>query len=144
MKRIVIVCVTCIVLATCASSAPRQIKIKVVNGRNGEPVKEAIVDVTFGGRVVPPPTQLVTTSDGSADLKVPDSAETIVISGQLIVDCRPDNHKNYTEDKAYRIQEILTKGVVAENTCGKAKNQQTPGVLIFYVRPPHWWDKPHD
>ena len=101
------------------------------------------MDVTFGGKVVAPPTQVVTTSDGSARLQVPDSAETIVISGQLIVDCRP-NHKNYTEDKTYRVQEILSKGMVAENACGKAKNQPTPGVLIFYVRPPHWWDKPHD
>ena len=102
------------------------------------------MDVSYGGKVVPPPTQVVTTSDGSTNLQVPDSAESILISGQLIVDCRPDNHKNYTEEKSYRIQEILTKGVVAENTCGKAKNQQTPGVLIFYVRPPHWWDKAHE
>jgi hypothetical protein len=144
MKRIVIACVTYIVLATSASSAPRQIKIEVLNGRNGEPGKEAIVDVSFGGKVVPAPRQVVTAIDGSASLQVPDSAETIVISGQLNIDCRPNDHKNYTEEKTYRVQEILSRGVVAENTCGKAKNLPMPGVLIFYVRPPHWWDKPHD
>ena|ERR1700761_9438963 len=144
MSRIVIVCVTCLLLTTCAHSAPRQIKIKLINGRNGEPVKEAIVDVSFGGKVIPPPTQVVTNSDGDANLQISNSAETIMISSQLVVDCRPENHKNYIEENAYRIQEILSRGVATENTCGKARVQQTPGVLIFYVRPPHWYDKKHD
>lgn len=88
--------------------------------------------------------QVTTTNDGNASVLVPDSVDTIVIAGQRIGDCRAGKRKSYIEGNVYRVQEILRTGVVAENACGKARNQPAPGVLIFYVRPLHWWEKMHD
>jgi hypothetical protein len=145
MSRVAIVCVIAIVLTTwVCPAAAAQITIKVVNGHNGKPLKGTTVDVWFGKKAVPPPTQVTTTNDGNAFLAVSDSIETIVIVGQGVGDCRAGIRKSYIEGNVYRVQDILRRGVVAQNTCGKARNQPTPGVLVFYVRPLHWWEKMHD
>jgi hypothetical protein len=145
MSRTVVICVTAIILSiwVCPIAAG-QIAIKVVNGHNGKPLKGTTVDVWFGKKALPPPTQVTTTNDGSAFLAVPDPIETIVIAGQGVGDCRAGKPTSYIEGNVYRVQDILRTGVVAQNTCGKARNQPTPGVLVFYVRPLHWWEKMHD
>ena len=145
MSRVAIVWVIGIVLATWVCPvAAAQITIKVVNGHNGKPLKGTTVDVWFGKKALPPPSQVTTTNDGNAVLAVPDSIETIVIVGQGVGDCRAGKRKSYIEANVYRVQDILRTGVVAQNTCGNARNQPTPGVLVFYVRPLHWWEKMHD
>jgi hypothetical protein len=145
LGRVAIVWVMGIVFATwmCPVSAA-QITIKVVNGYNGKPLKGTTVDVWFGKKALPPPTQVTTTNDGNAFLAVPESIETIVIGGQGVGDCRAGKRKSFLEGNVYSVQDILRTGVAAQNTCGKARNQTTPGVLIFYARPLHWWEKTHD
>lgn len=145
MSRALIVRVIAILLATWVSPAEAgQITIKVINGHNGKPLKGTTVDVWFGRKASPPPTQVRTTNEGNASLLVPESVETIVIAGQRVGDCRAGNPKSYIEGNVYRIQDILRTGVVAQNKCGKARNQPTHGVLVFYVRPLHWWEKMRD
>lgn len=144
MSRAVVVSVIAFVLAIPVRSvAAAQITIKVVNGHNGKPLKGITVDVWFGTEAVPPPTLVTTTNDGTALLAVPHSGETIVIAGQWVGDCRAGKRKtkSYIDGNVYRIQDIVRTGLVAENTCGKARNQPTPGVLVFFVRPLHWWEK---
>jgi hypothetical protein len=145
MSRVVIVCIIAIFLAiwVCPVAAG-QVTIKVVNGHNGKPLKGTTVGVWFGRKASPPPTQVTTTNDGNTFLPIPDSIETMVIAGQRVGDCRAGNRKSYIEGNVYRVQDILRTGVVAQNTCSNARNQPTPGVLVFYVRPLHWWDKMHD
>lgn len=145
MSRAIIVCVIAIVLASWVYPvAGGQITIKVVNGHNGKPLKDTTVDVWFGRKASPPPTLITSTNDGDAFLPIPDSVETIVIAAQRVGDCRAGNRKSYVEGNVYRVQDILRMGVAAQNTCGKARNQPTPGVLVFYVRPLHWWGKMRD
>jgi hypothetical protein len=87
LGRVAIVWVMGIVLATwVCPMAAAQITIKVVNGCNGKPLKGTTVDVWFGKKALPPPTQVTTTNDGNAFLAVPDSIETIVIGGQGVGD----------------------------------------------------------
>jgi hypothetical protein len=145
LGRVAIVWVIGIALATwvCPVTAS-QITIKVVDGQNGKPLKSTTVDVWFGKKALPPPTQVTTTNDGNAFLAVPDPIETIVIVGQGVGDCRAGKRKSFLEGNVYSVRDILRTGVVAQNTCGKARNQTTPGVLVFYVRPLHWWEKMHD
>ena len=141
MSRILVACVLVFVLATSVHPATRQITIKVVNGHDGKPFKNTTVDVWYGTKAIPPPMLVTTTDDGYATLAVPDAIETIMIAAQLVGDCRSGEPKNFIENNVYRVQDILRTGVVAENACGKTKSQQTPGVLVFYVRPLHWWEK---
>jgi hypothetical protein len=137
--------VIAIVLATgVCPVAAAQFTIKVVNGHNGKPLKRTTVDVWFGNQALPPPTQVTTTDDGNARLAVTGSVETIVIAGQWVGDCRAGKLKSYIDGNVYSVHDILQTGVVTQNTCGKARTQPTPGVLVFYVRPLHWWEKIHD
>lgn len=121
--------------------AEQQIKIKVFDGRNGKPRKNTTVNIWYGAKIVPPPTQVATENNGNAFLNVPGSTERILITGQWVADCRAVKRRNYIEENAYRVQDILKTGVVAQNLCGKLQAQSTPGTLLFYVRPFHWWEK---
>jgi hypothetical protein len=86
-------------------------------------------------------TQVTAENNGNAFLNVPGSTERILITGQWVADCRAVKGRNYIEENAYRVQDILETGVVAQNLCGKSQGQSTPGTLLFYVRPFHWWEK---
>src|SRR5215475_5087355 len=131
MSRAILSFGVAIFLLTCVySTAARQITIKVVNGHDGKPLRDTTVYIWFGTKALPPPTQVTTTNDGSASLTVPDSVETIVIAAERVADCRAGKQKSYIEENAYHIQDILRTGAVAQNTCGKASNQATPGVLV--------------
>jgi hypothetical protein len=145
MSRVAIAWFIGIVLATwvCPATAA-QITIKVFNGHNGKPLKGTTVDIWFGKKALPSPTQVTTGNDGSAFLTVHDPIETILVAGQGVGDCRAGKRKDYIEGNVYSVQDILRTGVVAQNTCGKTRNQTTPGVLVFYLRPLHWWEKLHD
>lgn len=121
--------------------AEQQITIKVFDGRNGKPRKNTTVNIWYGTKVVPPPTQVATENNGNAFLNVPGSTERILITGQRVADCRAVKRRNYIEENAYRVQDILETGVVAQNLCGKSQGQSTPRTLLFYVRPFHWWEK---
>ncbi len=145
MSRVAI-CVIAIVTLLCPVAAEQQITIKVVDGRNGKPLKNTTVDIWFGTKASPPPTQVNAASDGSAVVVIPASRETMLIAAQSVADCRAGREagKSYIEKNVYRVEDILHTGVVAQNMCGKATGQPTPGVLVFYVRPLHWWEKMHD
>jgi hypothetical protein len=125
MSRVT-VCVIAIVLATWARPvAAGQITIKVVNGHTGKPLKATTVDIWFGRKASPPPTQVTTTDDGNSLLPFPDSIETILIAGQGVGDCRTGNLKSYIEGNVYRVQDILQRGIVAQNACGKTRSKAT-------------------
>lgn len=121
--------------------AEQQITIAVVDGRNGKPRTNTTVNVWYGTKIVPPPRQVTTGLDGKAVLNVPGSTETILINGRRVADCRATERRNHIEQNAYQVKDILEKGVVAQNLCGKSQAQPTPGTLMLYVRPVHWWEK---
>jgi hypothetical protein len=121
--------------------AEQQITIEVVDGWNGTPRTNMTVNVWYGSKIGPPPTQVTTGIDGKAVLNVPGSTEAILIMGQSVADCRANKRRNYIEQNAYQVKDILQAGVVAQNLCGKSQAQSTPGTLLLYVRPVHWWQK---
>lgn len=144
MHRLAIVLVIAISLTILVSSAAaeKRITIKAVDGHSGKPFKGITLDLWFGAKAVPPPVRVTTGADGSAVVVIPDSVESIVIAAQKVGDCRAgkEKGKSYIDENVYRIQDILQTGVAAQNLCGKAKRQESRGVLIFYIRPLHWWE----
>ena len=38
----------------------------------------------------------------------------------------------------YSVDDILERGIVTENVCGKTRAKPVPGVLTLYVRPRTW------
>ncbi len=70
------------------------------------------------------------------------------VMGDYYVACQeysfPRPPKNAPPRRAfpnYSIRKILRTGVVAANTCGKARAKPEPGELIFFERPRTFWEK---
>lgn len=154
-----------VILATlCNSSVFAQgIRIRLLNGRNGHPIKDCLNVWTspvqrtpFVVRTQKNGIAVVVINDRNASEErqivapckaVPTSAsiahaDTIGVWPDLEVDCRPRNEIGIspTRTKFYSVDEILKIGVAVTNTCGKFKTNPVPGELIFYVRPAHWWE----
>lgn len=145
----------------------QEIRIKVLDGRNGHPMKNVCIGIT------------VTSERNNEDLEAPvDNKDGVAVlhlsAGKITAewpsdtrcdrvfptetalpeggdyrispnagdDCRPIlNHQpNYAP--WYSIKEILQHGVVPENHCGKATAQAEPGELILFIRPIPWWALP--
>jgi len=113
------------------------IVIRVVDGRTGHAISDEKlqlwIDSETGSAI-----SISTDSGGVARLDVPRSAK-LILSANLYVDCRYSKQTG-SERPSYLVSDILQSGVLAANTCGKLKIAPTPGELIFFVRPEHWWE----
>ena len=128
----------------------QQITVKLIDGRNGQPLQHQTVGVWLGEEGVGMPTiWLNTTHDGTALLPVQHEHQSFMMAGISLVDCRAggkhrDNGTNRAanaDNGVYHFADVLSSGVVAENNCGKTTIQLVPGQMILFVRPPHWWEK---
>jgi hypothetical protein len=80
-------------------------------------------------------------------MPVPNGADAIVVTGGYYVACqeygevRSGDRLERFIPPSYSIRKILESGVSATNTCGKFRAQAKPGELIFFVRPPTFWER---
>lgn len=145
-----------------------QIKIKVLNGRNGQPLEKSCVYVQvwktpreFSAEEIATdhkgvaPIRLsyddASVSPGRKDsacfrgatvdavLRYGDSVN-IVPNRDTAVDCRPGTNPSVRRDYSYPLKLIVRRGIVLANTCGKAAATPTPGEVILFVKPVHWWN----
>jgi hypothetical protein len=129
-------------LATVLCSAQQsRIVIRMLNGKNGHPIGDASVNVWLGNEV-------------SALQKIPDANDEIGLDlagvepriirvmPNMRMDCRSSNgHSPDGEKIPYSLDEILSKGIVGANVCGKATASPTPGVLILFFRPMKFYER---
>lgn len=121
----------------------QQITIKLIDGRNGRPLKHQVIDVWFGERANGYPLQAKTGEDGNTAVGVPRAEKHFVVAGEWLADCRGGNKagKSFIDSNVYDVAQVLTRGVSTQNSCGKAPREPIPGTLTFFVRPMHWWEK---
>lgn len=112
-----------------------RIVIRFLNGKNGKSISDRQVTIQFGSGAA---NWLDANSSGEIVLEVPRmEARDIRVRPDHYFDCR------FKHDQAgpaglelkYLLDEILSKGIVGGNLCGKASAQPTPGVLTLYLRP---------
>jgi hypothetical protein len=137
---------TLLALLLSLSATAQQVTVKVVEGRNGHALKQQSIGLWLGERAIGNPTVArIKSSDGSAVFSVSGVQQSFVISGFGLVDCRPqvvsDKATGEFKQDVYRFADVLRHGVVARNQCGNPVMQALPGQLIFFARPPHWWEK---
>jgi hypothetical protein len=148
----------------------QEIRIRVLNGRNGKPITNECLNVWipnfYGAHIV-----ARTNGEGVVVLHLaedelvadvacpgwpvrasrPKSADTITVSGDYYVACQeygkvvPGDAANRDLMKqvmpSYPIKKVLESGLAAGNACGKFRVEAKPGELIFFVRPPTWLEK---
>jgi hypothetical protein len=110
----------------------QEIRIRVVDGRNGHPIGDERVNVLFdaerSARLVP------TDRSGVATVNLgTDDVETIRITSDYYMPCQP--HPKDSPFVSYSIKEVLQSGIASSNLCGKIEGSPKPGELIFFVRP---------
>jgi len=112
-----------------------KIILRMLNGKSGKPIwRHDLTNVWLG-------------DEKSYSLHRTDSKGEIVIDFSNVepfeirilpstyADCRFRGDQTSARLVRYSLDEIVSKGVVGENLCGKARASPTPGVLVVYVRP---------
>jgi len=79
-----------------------------------------------------------TDSAGVAVFSIPATREALHVLSGYYFDCQPF-HKGAPRP-AFNVEEILSTGVVSENTRGAARLQSHPGELVVFVRRFRFWE----
>lgn len=132
----------------------KTIVLRVFNGKTGRPVMPSGYEVRVDHQTMLHPDWVKQNDDGTAVLTVPPETGAVALhlaydnSMELYVNC--DAEKNTFGDVWYPVSQILTKGYVAANGCGKAKVNEkykttaAPGELILFVREKNWKERAQD
>ncbi len=130
------------------AEATKTIIIKVFDGKSGHAVVPTGFQVRIDHLTTLHPDWVKQNDDGTAELTIPADSSVVALqlaydnSMELYVNC--DAKRNEFGDVWYRIPDIMSKGMVMENGCGKTKVNEkfkttaTPGELILFVREKNW------
>ncbi|MGC2526241.1 MAG: hypothetical protein WA639_00735 [Candidatus Acidiferrum sp.] len=127
--------------AQAKSSEPRTAKIvvRILNGKTGWPIWAELPNIWIGAAhspIDPPPR---TNWRGEITVEVPASGpREIRFLPNWYIDCRPSSDHMAGRKMEYSVDDILERGIVTENVCGKTRAKPVPGVLTLYVRPRTW------
>jgi hypothetical protein len=148
-----------------ANLRAQEIKIKLVDGRNGQPLGNNCVNV-WVGHDRKEATAIPVDSNGVATLRLTAENSEVDTSHQWsgcglfgVIDpvlkyhadiglilgyvlCQP-NRRDYSwlEKHEYATRDLVQTGIVTPNTCGKVTAEHKPGELIIFARPLTWWEK---
>jgi hypothetical protein len=129
----------------------KSITIKVYDGKSGRQVMPTGYQVRVDHGSDMHGDWVKQHEDGTAELTIP--ADTAVValhlaydnSMEVYINC--DAEKNSFGDVWYSVPQIMSKGMVTSNLCGKAKANEkykttaTPGELILFVRERNWKER---
>jgi len=149
----------------------QEIRIKLVDGRNGRVFSNQCVNVWVGkeqvyGNLRGVAMLIQTDKNGVASLHLTDDdakvsvergngpcgdlgvvnpvvkyADTITILSGYAL-CRPRHSPPLNEiGSTFATKKMLDTGVVTENACGKIKASPEPGEIIMFVRPHTFWEQ---
>jgi hypothetical protein len=140
------------------------IKIKLVNGRNGQPMaashvnvwvgterKEAIVIPTDGNGVA---SLQLTVNTAEVNIPKPSNGQGSVVVANPVVKyadslqinvgyvlCQPHiGDYSWLKTMDVTTSRVLQEGITMANTCGKPTAAAKPGEVIIFVRPLNWWE----
>ncbi len=116
-----------LILCSFASSA-ETIRVRVLDAHNGRPVSGEKVNVHIGG--IRDDATYITDTNGTFAVDVNEDAE-LSPGTEWRVTCFD---KKSTALPMFSAKEILTRGVVEPNTCGKAKTELIPGTITIFTR----------
>ncbi|SRR6266568_4227504 len=127
------------------------IKIRVLDSKSGKPIAPTGFMIRVDHQRTVHGDWVRQNEDGTGDLALPVDATAVSIhesydnSMEIYINCDVDKSKNTLGDLWYTVADIMSKGLVASNTCGKPKDVAKlatpvaePGVIVLYVRQKNW------
>jgi hypothetical protein len=133
------------------AESAKTIILKVYDGKSGKPVVPTGYQVRVDHLTMMHPDWVKQNDDGSAEMTIPAESSMVSLhlaydnSMEIYVAC--DAEKNAFGDVWYTVSEIMKKGLVAANACGKSKVNEkykttaAPGELILFVRERNWKER---
>lgn len=117
------------------------ITVRLLNAKSGKPMAGQNVTLDWGGNFES--TKARMNESGTAQVEIPKGAANFVMLGG------PRNGKeprriayfdcNEKKTVLISVQEVLDKGFVPKNVCGKQSTAARPGEVIFWALPLPWW-----
>jgi hypothetical protein len=144
-------------IALCSAGyaeSTKTITLKVFDGKTGKAVVPTGYQVRVDHQDGLHNDWVKPNEDGTAALTIPDGTHEIALhlayddSMEIYVGC--DAEKNTFGDVWYLVPQVLEKGFVAANGCGKNKANDkykttaAPGQLILFVRERNWKERASD
>lgn len=132
----------------------KTITIKVYDGKTGHPVMPTGYQVRINHETLTHGDWVKPNEDGTGELSIPADVSVLALhvaydsSMEIYVNC--DAEKNSFGDVWYSVPQIMTKGIVTANGCGKTKANEKykttagPGELIIFVRERNWKERASD
>lgn len=129
----------------------KTITLKIFDGKTGHPVIPTGYQVRVDHLTMLHQDWVKQNDDGTATLTVPADASAVALqlaydaSMEMYVSCAADKYS--IGDVWYPVSQIVTKGLVAPNNCGKPKANEKykttalPGELILFVREKNWRER---
>jgi hypothetical protein len=145
------------------------IEIKLVNGKSGRPLGNTCMYVWVGDKSNPnsgPLLETQTDNNGSVILRLDREHSEINNQSQMLVCglrgvinptvkygdtisvragyvlCQPDiPDYSWLASTDFSTKEVLQRGIVTANTCGKATAPLKFREVVLFVRPLSWWEK---
>jgi hypothetical protein len=136
----------CATISTMALSQTAVVQIRVLNGHNGKPIAHEGVSVRFEPPPVPRGIENQPTTDTNGVLPVAAPVRAgLIASVNQYPTCRHVPKADRTKGPiTFPVEQIVTAGVVEENSCSHRTVPPTPGELTLFVRPLHWWERLSD
>ena len=121
------------------------VHICVLKSRSGKPIKHADTSsIVFPLSPYTTPIDRIADKRGNLSLLVPTEGQ-ITVTVSKYTGCQHLSKADHAKGPVrLSLQEILATGVLDANGCRMRNAVTTPGELIVYVRPMHWWERFHD
>lgn len=113
-------------------------RIRVVDGRNGEPMRSAHAMLWYDEKAGAG-YAVTTDARGFANMPAPVGEPVrVLVSLVDVTDCR----RRAVDDLAvgFNLKQIAAHGVGSENRCGQVGERTTPGELVLFARPARWYE----
>jgi hypothetical protein len=126
----------------CFALKAQDIRIRVLDGRNGHPIMNVHVEVGVNAMHNGGP-EFDTNKAGEAIWHLDSNDVSFFILSDNYADCRKLPKSSPADVNPYpmhSVMQVLSSGVIAENTCSKKRFVAAPqaGEVVFFVRPLHW------
>lgn len=113
-------------------------RVLLMNGHTGLPIAGGHVLLWYNDETGPGYTAVTDTHGIALMPEPPATPVRVLVSAPDLLECR--HHLSGTPPEGYGFEAIARSGVSTENTCGGPLVRPAPGELVFYVRPPHWYN----